>query len=688
MPDVHRDGFSKGYGSDFDVRMFSEGVGQGDPDVDTSAFQAAIDEARRDSGGPFDVGGFGGWMRGVYVPAGVYHCRELTIADTVMIHGDNVNSSEIRYAGAGGSGSYLFRITKGTAASNPASTYSAGGFQFLKLHGWNADSIGENGIVEDIIEFDDYTGQDWGVTYDWLILRMCSGDAIHFSNANNGSTQGNGFVNCHMSNLRFDAIKGFCVHIHGNNFLENRPLSISRFTAHQGQFDYVSAFETAAVNAGLYTTGSPGSRWGKGFLGLTDARAINVHLFDGRLENVGNDSSPLELTDGVSHDILNVNTGSPTVDGGPTIMAHNVIGYSNAGDHHVFVYDQADNASAIINRCVTGFTQPLFRTPTAAYGVGQRGYFTHFRNGEQGTGLVVQGHRIEFDDDPSNGSNAYFLSDGDLILRETRNGTIGTNLGWVVVGTPGEIYCASTTVQATGDISVGSETFALDTASDLRKFPVGMMITIVGAGDGGANLDVQVTAADGDAGTLTVSPAASTTVSGANVTYVAPTLEETPGPDFTSRFMTQTNASGPEFTMTASSTSQDGTQRAHFKMRDGYNDGWNLSYNGDSAASGDGGTFTLRSVINDTEASQNLIECWNNDGRVKIGSASNYGLLGIPSYDVDSLPNNSNGALNGDRFLAAVSNGDSGAACLALFVGAGGGGKWYRISVGAEVSKV
>ncbi len=618
---------------------------------------------------------------------GDYLIHELSIFGRTAWEGQGALKTFFTYNGAGGPGSYMIKNLKNTDV-NVESTCPGLVLRGFRLRGWreNTSTPLTNPIVETAIDFH-MTGMDWGHIVEHVAIENCFGDAIKFSNLDNQAI----LVNMHLDKLRFDGVGGHCIYLSGSNFSENRPVVIRDTTSHHHFIgDYGNALRAQGLYSGSTTYGDANyGPWGRGFLRIGTAKGVNLHIDTARFEM----DPPFFKTDGISSLIL---VDDELAEGVVKISMTNVNGFCHPRDALTIVHDRNSYSVAMTcNHSSFDSVTYWYRSPVEniLYRPASLSFTKHAIQGSFDGGIFFDGQKVEFRDDLPGPLVESFYRPGDLVFRNYFSAAnTGPNLGWRVEGADG-YYNTRTggSPQGTGSINSGSTALTLNNFRNiLNRFPIGMWITVAGAGAAAGLLTTKITAVNHDTGVLTVSVAASTTVANADIRYVSPTFVETPGPRFQANVNVVTN-DNPTLTLHTTATVEDGFKRAHIVMKDGDLDGWQITYASDEDA--EGGSLVYRTLNNDVINPTNVHMKMQRDGRVLFGGDTNvhnshpdFGQLGLPVYNVAGLPSNSDGRYNGNRYLVAVIDGDGGEHCLAVMVGDGGGATWRKIPLDPDVS--
>lgn len=419
-------------------------------------------------------------------PPGKVYAHELAWDDITPWKGQGFGLSRIVYNGLGGPGSYLI----GNAKNGGATPW--GGFEGLGLYGWEN---GRTAIAEHAYRVTGTTEPDFGFKWHDLIIANFAGDALDF---------GTGLVNLHLDRVRWDGIGGHALHVRQKVTDANRPLTVERFS-----LDNVisSQFETALQAAGYST-----ETWGRGLINADPGSDILIKVSSGRVEF----NRPIKMHGGRKSLIYAANPNSGRY---ISVQIDNVGVSQQSRDALVGVWAPQGRTSVFITASSLGaglnFEDGTSITRNLPGSV--IGYAATLANAQNDQGMFLSGSRIETRAGrPSSSATFVDYQAGDIILdRSVSPGQKG--VGAVVVAPATGRGSAITAVITTGSMIAGSQLLTPTSNANLFRFPAGNAIRVVGAGAGGADLLGVITSVDADAGVVSLSVPAATSVTGANV---------------------------------------------------------------------------------------------------------------------------------------------------------------------------
>lgn len=479
-------------------------IGNGVTD-DSAAIQAAITEAITDSSLLIHGRQL---QRTVYFPPGDYACHDIewgtTGATGPTMSGAEVGQSRLIYNGDGVSGSTI--IDHPTTGGSAAYT----GLRNLTFLGMDTSSSA-NPMAESMFRTTSTSGIDWGFTFDRCHFSTCWGDAVYHPN---------GWVNWHMDRVRWDSIGGYCINIPAATAgMEQRPFTLSKFTYDNSLSGNAA---TWATNNGKWD----GTHWSKGFLYVSGVNAM-MHFNDARLEMnrqlvaVSGKRAifTTDLSSGYALELALENVQALTQ------FADAAIGVMAKQARTSIYFDSATTFANVAKVFETTNNTPEDDLSRTSHGPG--GSASYSQSGQVINGIVVQSQRIESRRGTINPLPTSIFSQykrGDIVFRrDLTPGSMG--VGAVVTApTSGFASADGGNLSTNAVVTAASATVAITTANNMRLFPVGLNILLVGAGVAGVDLPTRVTGVDADAVTITVADTPSTSVNPATIKNIAPTM--------------------------------------------------------------------------------------------------------------------------------------------------------------------
>jgi hypothetical protein len=475
-----------------DLRDFMTGAEQADlvnstPSFDlTSKLAAAQTQAET-------FGASNARYPNIQLPAGTIGLAGFQWTKNVSVMGKEVGNTRLLYVGSGGAGTYLIGIAAG-AGSVPYA-----GFYNMTLDGYDANTSTGNVAENCILNLG--TNLDWGFKLNNMQFRMCFGDALQLRGTSSV------FVHLFMHRLRFDGVGGHAIFCGHNNTGNGSPLVLDDFTMDN---NLSGNFATRMQALGFYD----GSRWGKGLLRIDDGQGVVASIRDARIEL----NKKLIVFGGTTSLIYSNNTigGSRT-----SISASRVTGQGNAGQSVIFCKDVTNRTDFDYSGIGMSNLGKVFESSTAERDIPRNlaGFGSNQSNTALQVGIGIYGHQVEFrsqaPEQIAGVSNYYKF--GDLTFNTST--TAGRAAIWQCkVPTSGFARPNSNSITTTAVVTSGSAVVSISSAS-ITNFPVGLQITINGAGPAAANLSTFVTAVDESANTITVNDVPSTSVNPATITF-------------------------------------------------------------------------------------------------------------------------------------------------------------------------
>lgn len=434
----------------------------------------------------------------IYFPPGDYMCHEVEWNGSTPLAGFEVGNSRLMYNGEGGPGSSVLIYENNKSGATPW-----GGFSNLTISGADIYSSSAK-IAEHCYLRIGKTGTDWGAKFENLHFRNCFGNAVDFGSGS--------IVNIHMNRIRFDSIGGFCIRFSADASHESRPVNIRQFT-----FDNTPSpdfFVFAAKIQGHYD----GKHFGKGFLQLEDTNGVIFNISDGRIEF----NEPLQLHD-TRKAMIFVNQTIPG--GGTSVRLENVHGYFRPSDGGVGVFAKEGRTSFSASAVGIRDASALFEDHRQQRIIPRTAHEVVYRmNPQQSQGIHLQTGQIEVRDGIPNHTVYNLYRRGDVIFRE--NVKPGGPLGWVCTDPDDHLRMpASPIYEGAVSVAAGSNVLTVLSPKLMRQFPLGLAITLIGAGAGGGDLDTFIAEASGEKPVFTANDAPSMTVASADVKVQAPHFE-------------------------------------------------------------------------------------------------------------------------------------------------------------------
>jgi hypothetical protein len=458
---------------------------------DTAAFTSAIAAAA--------AYGDGTRRPAIFVPPGYYNVHEVSIPNVVTFVGTpGYYNTIIRYNGAGGAGSALFKMD----VPNPGtSALAAGFFKNVSLQGYNGLTTGH--VAESILAWGATTtlGLDWGLVFQYVHMGYCFGDAIKFV-----AGQSSSLVNLHTGPMRFDQIGGYAISLNatGSGDQAQRIIELNQFTMDSRK--PAGNFSTATQADGVWN-GTAG--WGKGLLLATECAGVTFRVGRARYE-INAAMAPVSNVNALIR--VNNSQTHPT-----NVRLEDALIVPNSADAMVAVHDIGTTISNVSWQGFDGdqrtkVLQVTTGTPandvptkgmTGAYGA------TVSQGGIQG--VIVGGRKIEFRSATPSTSVDVDYQAGDVIL----NNTPAYVDGWICYSpTVGFSNPLTSTMASSATWTTSNGVITPASANSLRFFPIGMNIILVGGGAAGVDLNARVTAIDPAAGMFTVNVTPSTAKAG------------------------------------------------------------------------------------------------------------------------------------------------------------------------------
>lgn len=492
----------------------------------------------------------------LYCPPGIVRVREIDLGagDTravksmPLLIGGHGAATQIRYNGAGGTGSYIFKMPTTTNGGS----YDRSGFAHLQLRGWNridntTNTISQNNqrtCAESGIVFGNSArtvlakGLDFDFIFHSMGFREFLGDAIDLRGAYN-------IVQFYAHRPRFDSVGGYCFHLPDmSTDAEHRPVVIREITIDNQNNQNLAGFvpdrsmyqdDVLFAHAAYATAnGLTYDRWCKGIVCHENSKGFVISIGPGRIEF--NDAL---VVDGSYRSWCNDKT--PSGNEGGMWRFEGLEGYSQGNDMASVLRMRSTRVGYYFSGdCDISNTQHVFyqTTPTGLHTLpnGRTGMATfHARENVEMQGTRINGQLIEHRDVMDTTVETHYR-DGDLCF--IRAGSLATGVGVralkQVGGTTGfgspafssiarltaaAMTSGSTTLSSPTEITAVTSESGTDNA---WRFPIGAAIRVVGAGVAGADLLANVVDFNTTTQTYVLSVAASTTVTAKSVYFQNP----------------------------------------------------------------------------------------------------------------------------------------------------------------------
>ena len=478
-----------------DIRDFITGGVEktSDPNRDdTAAFQAAITACA--------AYGDGSRRPVIHIAPGYYNVHEVSITNHVTFVGAHGYYNQvIRYNGAGGAGSALFKM----AVPNPGTNAAAGGmFMNLDLLGYDGTTSGN--VAESILAWGATSiGVDWGIVWHYVHMAYCYGDAVKLV-----APQNSALVNLHPGPMRFDQIGGYAISLDctSSNDMAQRIVELNQCTMDSRKPN--GNFSTAAQADGVWN-GTSG--WGKGLLLATECGGTTFRISRSRYE-INGSMAPVS---GVNALVRINNTQAHATN----VRLEDVLIAPQSADAMVAVQDVGSTLSNVSWEGYDGDQRTkVYQTATGtpANDVPTKGMTGAFGAGPSLAGIqgiILGGRKIEFRSAVPATSVDVDYQAGDTIINNTPGAAYVD--GWVCYSpTTGFSNPLTSTIASSATWGTSNGIITPASANSLRQFPIGMNVILVGGGAAGVDLNGRVTATDSTAGTFTVNVTPSTAKAG------------------------------------------------------------------------------------------------------------------------------------------------------------------------------
>jgi len=445
----------------------------------------------------------GDYFTEIHAPAGLYLCHEVDVSPgKSKIIGKGGGATEFRYNGNGGLGSSVFI----DSTSTPGGSTPWGGFESCRIDGYD----GSSNVAEHCFVRTGTSGFDFFYNFKNVHVRQCFGDAIDF-----GPATAADLVNLHLEELRIDAVGGYGIKLTAKSTVEGRPISLKKVSVDTNGYE-VSGFIERMQELGYYN----GTNWCKGLMHVVEGYGLRMRLTDIRFECNRN------IIDSVTGKKCLIYWDQTSQGNLPHLQLDNFTGFGRYNDGIVVVYDPNNT----LNLSGSGFEFPqgvLYECGDLSKNISTQkvpGYFSRATNTQFSIGNFnnTQQHELRSATDQTQ-YHPYKLDDEiDRI-----SPTAGQNRKWRVTSpTTGcaypHVFSITTLAACTAtdnDIDISGE------PNQLWLMPVGLNITLIGAGVSGADLGVYITGVKADEEKITVSVAPSTTVATLTIKSLAATFD-------------------------------------------------------------------------------------------------------------------------------------------------------------------
>ena len=250
-------------------------------------------------------------------PPGVFECAELEWNTHPSLVGSNMGETILRFNGD--DGGHILGMTG-----------ARGAIAWTRIENLSFDGAGR---AENCIVNLGGVGFDIGFTISRVAVGHCVGDGIDLSAGE--------IVNLHMDRLRFTDVDGYGIYLAGNQYTEQRPISLQQFTWSSDQSS-------------------------RGVLRVDDGRGYFLHISDGRIEG----TSPLAADpNGDKSFFYSENTMSGTR---TKFLFENVHAFAQPGDDATLLNDPTGRTDIYAVACTgdSGAAAGLFRQAGVVSGMG------------------------------------------------------------------------------------------------------------------------------------------------------------------------------------------------------------------------------------------------------------------------------------------------------------------------------
>jgi hypothetical protein len=451
-----------------------------------------------------------GEVEPVSIAPGVYRVTNLDLSNlscSPYLETPNDQSVQIIYNGSGAPGDYLLKLP----------SMSFGGIRGIYFNGQNPAT----GALA-----------TYGV---WLSATVDNGFWIQrarFSNFQSHAIYhtGNGFTNFHMDHLRFDAVGGCGVYLTGSAQNDGQPFSLTDFTLDNRFPNVLSAKWLAANHIGN------GVNWGDAVVCVNNGTSILLNIEDARVELnapqivIGNNDNGALVREWNTRpgQVLYINIYGVLTIGSPINAA---IVSSASGQIHLTISGSGGlNTVACLKNVAT-------QTYYGDSYCGGDGLFTWGYNSQQEGGFSVGAsgtipNRIESLGDAALPANFSRFHAGDLLLRPDTQSQPGGQgpIRWVTAPLAGACETGAHLIASNAVVSAGSPTISFGPGSNVTRLQIlpGDNITVSAAGSAD-RFPTQVASVSFAQNTITVNPAPPSSLSPAQLAWVACTVHELPG---------------------------------------------------------------------------------------------------------------------------------------------------------------
>lgn len=430
----------------------------------------------------------------VMVPAGEFLLDRWQWNTNCSFVGTEVGETLFVYGGPQQAGSYIVGLRQKTG------TIPWAGFYNITFQAWNGKNFGVGALVAQYCILNLGVDLDWGFKIENCAFSYSYGDALKLDGVNHS------FTNLFFNRLRFDTIGGHAIVLSGISTNSGHPFVLDEWTYDNG---VRTPYSTIVANLGFFVN----NQWGTGILRLEDCRSTTTLLSNARVEL----NSALIPYGGSTSLVYN----NDTTGGLQTIELDGIVGTGRVSQTVVFVKDVTGGMSFTSIRSGLSNLAKQFETTTPERDV-IIGGGTNYSSASvsRQVGLSLYGHQFEYrNSTPLAVSGGAFLAyrAGDL----TCNTTIGAGRAtmWQCkFPTTGFAYATSSNITTAAVFVTGNAVVSIP-SSAMNLLPIGLRITLKGAGVAGADLPVSVLSTDFAALTVTVDIAPSTDVSPGTIAY-------------------------------------------------------------------------------------------------------------------------------------------------------------------------